>query len=389
MGSVLRKPGIVFGSFLCMATLSVMNTAYTYVLDDIKSELTLNYTWAGALMSSYFVGYTIGQIPWGVFSDRYGSRRAMSLSVLGVSLSTLLFGYSNNMLTAVAFRFLSGLLGAGIFVPGVKLISSWFNSEERGTALGLSSIGGSIGMIAVSWMVPLLSVSMRWQGGMRLMGGLGVVSAVISFVLLKDRDGETARRIRLDDLPLNKPSFWYLSVVHFIRLGSFYTFIAWMPLVLKEDYGLSIVAMSGAMSILSFAGILSNPAGGIVADEYGDRMALMLGFFSQMLFIMLFTLGFGAPMLYVVIFLLGWFINFTRSPSFSIIPELFGTETAGSISGINNTFAAFGALILPFILGFVRDVTNSYTIGWYAVAGLSLIAGITIYFVNESDSQES
>ena len=381
----MRKPGIVFGGFLGLATLSIMNTAYTNVLDDIKSELMLNYTWAGALMSGYFVGYTIGQIPWGVFSDRYGSRRAMSLSVLGVSLSTLLFGYSDNIVMAVAFRFLSGLLGAGIFVPGVKLVSSWFNSEERGTALGLLNIGGSSGMIAASWVVPLLSASVNWRGSLRLMGVFGVVSASLCFYFLKDRDGETVKRMSLSDLPIREPTFWYLSVVHFIRLGSFYTFIAWMPLVLKEDYGLSIVATSGAMSLLNFAGILSNPAGGIAADQYGERRVLMACFFSLTLFILLFTLGFGSPVLFAVVFLLGWFINFSRSPAFSIIPALYGAETAGSISGINNTFAAFGALVLPFLLGYVRDVTNSYLIGWYSVAGLSLIAGVLMYLVEYPD----
>ena len=81
----------------------------------------------------------------------------MSLSVLGLSLSSLLFGFSETATMAVALRFLAGLLGAGIFVPGVKLVSSWFNSDERGTALGILNIGGSTGMILASWFVPLLS----------------------------------------------------------------------------------------------------------------------------------------------------------------------------------------------------------------------------------------
>ncbi len=380
--SVLKRPGIIFGGFLGLATLSIMNTAYTNVLDDIKSELVLNYTWAGALMSGYFVGYIIGQIPWGLISDKYGSRRAMSLSVLGISLSTLLFGYSSNIVMAVAFRFLSGLLGAGIFVPGVKLVSSWFNSEERGTALGLLNIGGSSGMIAASWVVPMLSVSASWRGSLRVMGLFGVVSAGLCFYFLRDRSGEARRQMSLDDIPLRVPSFWYLSFMQFIRLGAFYTFIAWMPLVLKEEYGLSVVATSGAMSLLNFAGILANPTGGIVADRFGEKRVLMASFFSLMLFILLFTLNFGGPVLYLLVFLLGWFINFTRSPSFSIIPDLFGAENAGSISGINNTFASFGALVLPFVLGYIRDVTQSYTIGWYSVAGLSLLATVLLYRVS-------
>lgn len=362
-----------------------MNTSYTYILDEIKSELVLNYTWSGALMSGYFIGYTLGQIPWGLISDKYGSRRAMSLSVLGISLSTLLFGYSTSLTMAVLFRFLSGLLGAGIFVPGVKLVSSWFNSEERGTALGLLNIGGSSGMIAASWVVPLLSVSLSWRSSLRLMGVFGVFSAILCFYFLKDRDRGVSRRLSLDDLPVRVPSFWYLSFMQFIRLGAYYTFIAWMPLVLKEEYGLSVVATSGAMSLLNFAGILSNPAGGILADRYGEKRVLIASFFSLMLFILLFTFGLGSPWLYLLVFSLGWFINFTRSPSFSIIPGLFGAETAGSISGINNTFASFGALVLPFLLGYVRDVTHSYTIGWYSVAALSLLATLLIYLIAEPD----
>jgi nitrate/nitrite transporter NarK len=384
--SVLKRPGIVFGGFLSLATLGIMNTSYTNVLDDIKSELLLNYTWAGALMSGYFVGYTIGQIPWGIISDRYGSRRAMSLSVFGISLSTLLFGYSNNIQIAVIIRFFSGLLGAGIFVPSVKLVSSWFNATERGTALGLLSIGGSLGMIAASWIVPLVSASMTWRVSMKLVGIFGVLSALICFYFLKDRDIDNARIMNIQDIPLNEPNFWYLSLVQFIRLGSFYTFIAWMPLVLKEEYELSIVATSAAMSLLNFAGILSNPAGGIAADQYGEKQVLVTGFLSQMLFIILFTLGIGGPVLYLMIFFLGWFINFSRSPSFTIIPYLFGSETAGSISGVNNTFASLGALVLPFILGYIRDTTHSYNIGWYSIALLSLIASLMMYFVNEPAS---
>jgi nitrate/nitrite transporter NarK len=384
IASVLKKPGIVFGGFLGLATLSIMNTAYTNVLDEIKSELVLNYTWSGALMSGYFVGYTIGQIPWGILSDRYGSRRVIALSVLGISLSTLLFGYSANIVIAVIIRFLSGLLGAGIFVPGVKLVSSWFNSEERGTALGLLNVGGSMGMIAASWAVPLLSASMSWRGSLRITGIFGVIAALTCLFFLIDREGEVSRKMNLRELPVKVPSFWYLSFIQFIRLGAYYTFIAWMPLVLREEYGLSVIATSGAMSLLNFAGIISNPAGGIVADRFGEKRVLTVGFFSLMVFIMMFTLGLGNPVLYILVFLLGWFINFTRSPAFSIIPDLFGAETAGSISGINNTFASFGALVLPFLLGYVRDITSSYTVGWYSVALLSLVATGLVYFVADS-----
>lgn len=378
--SVLKKPGILFGGFLGLATLSIMNAAYTNVLDSIKADLALTYTWTGALMSAYFVGYTLGQIPWGVLSDRYGSRKIMSLSVFGVSLSTLLFGFSNSVLYAVVLRFITGLLGAGIFVPGVKLVSNWFTSDERGTALGILNIGGSAGLILASWAVPILSLRTGWNLGLTITGAVGIGSALVCYLLLKDRES-SSKPINLSELPLKNKEFWFLSYMQFIRLGSYYTFIAWLPLVLREDYGFSVIATSTAMTILSFAGILANPIGGMISDHVDERRVLVGSFLLLMVFVLLLPLKLGGVTLYLHVFLLGWFINVTRSPSFTIIPRLFGTEAAGSISGINNTFASFGAFALPLLLGYIRDYTQSYTIGWIALAGLSLISSILVYLI--------
>jgi len=380
LGSVLKKPRILFGGFLSLATLSMMNAAYTNVLDSIKLDLGLTYTLTGALMSAYFIGYTLGQIPWGVLSDRRGSRLTMSLSVLGLSLSTLLFGFSDSIVMAVALRFLAGLLGAGIFVPGVKLVSSWFSSDERGTALGLLNIGGSTGLILASWFVPVLSADLGWNAGLRLTGALGVASAALCFMLLKDRETEI-RPLNLRELPVDRKEFWVLSFMQFIRLGSYYTFIAWMPLVLREDYGFSIVATSAAMSLLNLAGIIANPVGGLVSDRLGEPRVLSGGFLVLAVLIFSLALQPGGVLLYALIFLLGWFLNFSRSPSFTIIPRLFGTSSAGSISGINNTFASFGAFALPLMLGYIRDYTQSYQVGWFTLAALSVASSLLLYFV--------
>jgi len=78
-------------------------------------------------------------------------------------------------------------------------------------------------------------------------------------------------------------------------------------------------------------------------------------------------------MILIASFLLGWLINFVRSPAFTIIPRIFGAETAGSLSGFHNTFASLGALALPLLLGVVKDATSSYDIGWFALSTLMII----------------
>ena len=135
------------------------------------------------------------------------------------------------------------------------------------------------------------------------------------------------------------------------------------------------------MSLLNLAGILANPIGGLVSDRLGEPRVLSGGFLLSAALIFTLALQPVGVFLYVLIFLLGWFINFTRSPSFTIIPRLFGTDSAGSISGINNTFASLGAFALPLLLGFIRDYTRSYQVGWFTLAALSVVSSVLLYFV--------
>jgi NNP family nitrate/nitrite transporter-like MFS transporter len=370
---LLRHPGVLFGGFLALTVLSIMNSAYSYLLSSIKGELLLSYTESGALMSAYFTGYTVGQIPWGLLADRFGSRKVMAVSVLGVSIATILFGFGNDFFSLAVTRFLAGLLGAGVFVPSVRLIAGWYDARERGTALGLLNVGGSIGLIIVTWVSPLLALTYGWRLSIILQGIAGISSSLFVWFYLKDgvRSRGISRSIVFS--AINQRSFWVLAIAQFIRLGSYYTFLAWLPLLLKEDYGLDVFFVGTAMSLFNFAGIVSNPAGGLLADFLGEKKVLAVSYLLLAINIYALTILPVGAFILVASFLLGWLINFVRSPVFTIIPRLFGAETAGSLSGFQNTFASLGAFAIPLMLGVVKDATSSYDIGWFILSTLMVI----------------
>jgi nitrate/nitrite transporter NarK len=372
---------VLLGGFLALATLSVMNSAYSLVLDAIKAEMALSYSQAGALMSAYFMGYALGQIPWGVLADRRGSRPVIAVSILGVSASTLLFGFSWGVEAALATRFLAGLLGAGVFVPCVRLVSGWYKSDERGTALGVLNIGGSLGLLVASWAAPLLAEGAGWRLTAETVGAAGVAVSALVWLLLRDGDQAAYGGIDLSSLPLRSRDFWILASTQFVRLGSYYTFIAWLPLVLREEYGLSLVATSGALSLFNMAGMFANPLGGVVSDRVGKKAVILISLLLMALALLAFTRDLTGLAVYATVLVLGWFINFVRSPIFTVIPDIFGTKNAGSISGIHNTFASLGALVLPFTLGLVRDVTASYAAGWVALSALLLAGSALVHML--------
>lgn len=374
------------GGFLALTILAMMNSAYSYVLISIKGELALSYTESGALMSAYFIGYTMGQIPWGLLADRFGSRRVMTISVAGISTATVLFGFGTNFVSLAATRLLAGLLGAGIFVPSVRLIAGWFESRERGTALGLLNVGGSIGLIIVTWASPLLALIYGWRLSIIIHGVAGLASAGLVYILLKDGERSVGVSRRAVLTALRQRSFWVLAVAQFIRLGSYYTFLAWLPLMLKEEFGFNALLVGTAMSLFSLAGMVSNPVGGVMTDLVGEKRVLVGSFLLLALNVYAYSVLPGGTPILIASFLLGWLINFVRSPAFTIIPKLFGTENAGSLSGVHNTFASLGAFTLPLLLGLVKDATASYAIGWFILSTLTLVGTALISLIRVSKS---
>ena len=370
---------------LAFCQLNIVSSSYSAVLSSIREDLLLSYTLSGFLMSSYFVGYALGQLPWGYFADRSGSGRAMALSVFGCSISTVFLGLSSTSLQAILSRFLAGLLGAGVFVPGVRLISSLFPAEKRGRALGFFSIGGSVGLILASWVTPLMSVSVGWKTSMMIYGLVGCAIAVAIWRMLPHED-----QIRTSAEPVEErvssrqtydTSFWVLALVQFVRLGSNYTFIAWMPLVLQEEYGLNVLAAGLMLSLFNLAGLVSNPLGGLFSDRLGEKSLIAVSFFALALNLLVFVYIHAIIGVALAIFLLGWFVNFVRSPSFTIIPKLYGAKRAGKMSGIENTFASIGSLVLPLLLGYVRDMASSYYVGWMSLLLLVLISASTCFLL--------
>src|SRR5205807_1006359 len=113
----------------------------------------------GVVMSIFFAGYSITQIPGGLLADIFGVRRVATIAMLWWSVFTAITGAAANVTQMVVARFVFGL-GEGMF-PGCayKTIAVWFPKKERATATAImiasNSIGAALAPLAVVGIVLL------------------------------------------------------------------------------------------------------------------------------------------------------------------------------------------------------------------------------------------
>ncbi|OGR03432.1 MAG: hypothetical protein A2511_02690 [Deltaproteobacteria bacterium RIFOXYD12_FULL_50_9] len=144
------------------------------VLVVITGEQGISFTDIGLIATIGYFLYGFGAFPAGYLADRFGSKRVLTLGILGMAFSSLLVGFSTG---TVFFALAYALLGifASIHHPaGLSLIAR--RVEKKGKALGFHGVLGNIGL-TISPFIASASVKYfdSWRAAYLLFGCFGLI----------------------------------------------------------------------------------------------------------------------------------------------------------------------------------------------------------------------
>lgn len=155
----------------------------------IQRELNLTNEDYGLVANLFLVAYTIATLLSGRVVDWLGVRVSLALFVAWWSVSNLLTGFARSLGTLGLFRFLLGLGEAGNWTAAPKAVSDWFPARERGFAVGLYTLGATIGATIAPILVVKIAAHYGWQMAFVLTGAAGLLW-LIPWLLLYRRPSE-------------------------------------------------------------------------------------------------------------------------------------------------------------------------------------------------------
>jgi MFS family permease len=115
------------------------------VLIAIATEQSISFTELGIIANIGYFLYGLGAFPAGYLADRFGSKRLLTIGVLGMALSSILVGLTSSILT---FAITYALLGASASIhhpAGLSLIARRIDSN-KGRAMGMHGVMGNVGL---------------------------------------------------------------------------------------------------------------------------------------------------------------------------------------------------------------------------------------------------
>ncbi len=375
----------------------------------LQQEFDWSNTVKGFVLSSFFVGYLVMQVPAGIIANKLGGKIVLGFAVVWWSVFTMLTpaAASLSLIALIIVRMALGLGEAATFPAVFSLYKNWVPAKERSRAVTLTLSGAHLGTLAALLLTGWVVDTFGWPMVFYLFGPLGFFWAIAWYFTVDghpttskgiSREEEAllaplhADKKALSSVPwkslLTEPAVYSLVISHFSANWVMYMLVAWMPSYFHATQGVSITgaALYSAAPYLT-AFVVAN-----ISGSYADwlltrgwsatavrKLMQSIGLLGSAVFLLLARdVGSASEALAYMCAALG-LLTFTFSGTASATLEI-APRYSDVLSGISNTAGTLPGIIAVVITGWLVDVTGSYDAALALTAMVSVI-GAAVWLI--------
>jgi len=365
------------------------------ILPSMKEGLALNYTQLGSIATGNFIGYLSLAIIGGFLAARFGVRRVVFVSLVVIGVSLFLTGFSKSFLFAFFMRLISGLGNGGSYVPIMALPAAWFVMRKRGLATGIVSGGIGTGLFISGIILPPIISAFDKDGWRYAWFVLGIAVFILAFVCYaflrntpqekgltmyggeeEQRGGPKVTLFSAFRDVVVEPEIWKLGCVYFMYGFSYIIYLTFFMAYLTKEVGVPSIA---AGRIFAFLGIISIFCGviyGWISDVLGRKYGSMIAYINLAISYIIFFLWKDTAGFYVSAFVFGIAAFSIPTIMAAASGDAVGGRLAPAGLGFITLFFGIGQALGPFIGGWLKDVTGTFTHAFALSAAVSLLGAV-------------
>ncbi len=368
----------------------------------------------GLVFSSFMWTYCLCLIPWGWMSDRIGTRRVNSYSVLIWSIGAMLTGAVTGFQSMLSAQLVLGVGESASLPTAGKVVREWFPATERGLATAIFNAGTfagpAISAPAAAWLV----VHMGWRMSFVIIGSLGVVWLLVwlrlfhapaeCFWLPEEEKGYllastnelAASAMKMKGAVrklLSRQTMWGLLLTQGCCAYTLYLFLFWLPSYLVQARHMELMRASWftavpylvAAVLGIFIGRLSDRILTPEALKQGKRRQLLIVFILLSSIVLLTTVVHNEYLATVLISISLTCISSALTLNIAMTNDLvWSSQMAGTAFGVvilgGNSFG----LIAPILTGYIIRQTGNFDSAFYLAGGLLLVGALTAFSMTRS-----
>ncbi|MFF4059794.1 nitrate/nitrite transporter [Streptomyces sp. NPDC001668] len=343
-----------------------------------KEGLDLSWFEQSLLVAVPVVVGSLGRIPVGALTDRFGGRIMFPI-VSAVTIVPVLYlglaGHSSLAALLTGGFFLG--IGGTAFAVGVPFVNAWFPPERRGLAIGV--FGAGMGGTAIS---ALTTVKLVDANSMKtpflITAAVLALYAVTAALLLRDAPGRTvpteppARRLAAT---ARLGITWQASALYAVAFGGYVAFSVYLPTYLKTGYGLTQEDAANRMAGFVLLAVAMRPIGGWLSDRVGPVRVLsgsltvvVAGALAQSFSPAL------APVGTLAFLAMAAALGAGSGATFALVALRTPANQVGSVTGVVGAAGGLGGFLPPLVMGSLYGEYGTYAAGLVLLAVVAAAA---------------
>ena len=359
---------LIFG-VLCMVQIANLQYGWTLFVNPIDQK----FHWGRTAIQVAFTIFVLTEtwlVPFeGYLIDRFGPRVVVLVGGVLVGVSWMLNAQAHSLTMLYVAAAIGGTGAGAVYGTAVGNSLKWF-PDRRGLAAGLTAAGFGAGSALTVVPIANMIKASGYQQAFLVFGVLqGALVVVFSLFLRAPKQGEVPAAAALskrvaqtarDYLPfesIKTGPFWILYVMFVLVATGGLMAVAQLAPIAKDFkvaevpvslLGITLPALSFALSIDRVMNGITRPFFGWVSDHLGRENTMFLAFFAEGAGILLLLRMAGNPVAFVIVTGL---VFFAWGEIFSLFPatiaDFYGRKYCTTIYGMLYTAKGTAALLVP------------------------------------------
>ncbi|MDR2163417.1 MAG: MFS transporter [Clostridiales Family XIII bacterium] len=401
---------IVFG--LLYSTVYLARFGFNELLPLIAADYGISGPIQSLLSSSVYIGYSAGCLLNGLLIDRYSATRFIVIGSVGSVAANLLLYTTPPWTVLLALSLFNGYIQSMVWIGGISILVKWFRKSDRGLPVGFINMCSAFAYLIMLYLpARLLPTDGAWSEshGYSLFIICYVSVVFMAFIREDPKELGTRDYVETDDESaegervLAHLPFRYVTV--FSALMRDRSLLFWMGIAFLSSfcrYGLltllPVYYTEGAKIALSPEStnfILSAGMGAgtlvvciLVGRWFYRNMGLGVVACSGLsaALVVLFPSMTGKEMIGAGIFMVGFLLFGINGILWLHAMSAGGRRFAGTVTGLLNGAAYFGALLQSLFLPFIIKSTNDWLFVFLSMEIVCILMVVCALFVCKRDT---
>ena len=292
-------------NFILILILGALNTITPFSIDmylpafpTIAYDFNTSIDKVALSVSTYFLGYSLGQIIYGPLLDRFGRKPPLYVGLILYILATIGCFTTNTIEALWVIRFLQAIGGCVASVATMAMVRDFFPVEKSASVISFLVLILGVSPLLAPTAGSFIITTWGWHSVFIALAVITGIILILVYLFLPEGHAPD-KSISLKPIPiingfkavLTAPRFYVYALAGTFSFSGLFVYVATSPAIFMGHFHLSEKLYGGVFALLSIGFIGGSQLNHILSKNFSNQQILKAALIIQTIVAILFLFG--------------------------------------------------------------------------------------------------